>query len=206
MEVATATRTTRGTKTREALIRGARDVFERDGYLDAKITAITNAAGVAAGSFYTHFTSKEQIFEAVIEEIHEATLHPPLKNGTKRGDRIATIEATNRAYLELYRRNARLFALLDQVAEIDEHFRAMRIERSREFAERNAKAIQRFQDEGVADPELDPLATAHALDAMTSRMASLVFVRGFDMSFDLLLDTLTRLWVNALRLTPNKET
>jgi esterase/lipase superfamily enzyme len=40
---------------------------------------------------------------------------------------------------------------------------------------------------------------------MTSRMANLVFVHGFDMTFDALVDTLTHLWVNALRLTNDKE-
>src|SRR5215211_3847785 len=135
----------RGTRTRDALLRGAREVFERDGFVDAKITDITAAAGVAAGSFYTHFAGKDEIFEAVVDEIHEATLHPDLQDVAPPGDRIARIEATNRAYLELYRRNARLFALVDQVAEVDEHFRAIRLERSREFAERNARAIARFQ-------------------------------------------------------------
>jgi AcrR family transcriptional regulator len=198
-------RNVRGSRTRDALLRGARAVFERDGFLDSKITSITSAAGVAAGSFYTHFASKDAIFEALVDEIHDATLHPDLKDLSPPGDRIATIEATNRAYLELYRRNARLFALVDQVAEIDDHFRAIRLDRSRAFAERNARAIARFQDEGVADAALDPLATAHALDAMTSRMANLVFVHGFDMTFDALVDTLTHLWVNALRLTNDKE-
>jgi AcrR family transcriptional regulator len=195
----------RGARTRDALLRGAREVFERDGFVDAKITAITAAAGVAAGSFYTHFESKDAIFEAVVDEIHEATLHPDLKEVAPPGDRIARIEATNRAYLELYESNARLFALVDQVAQVDDRFRKIRQRRSRAFAKRNAKAITRFQEEGAADPELDPLATAHALDAMTSRMAHLVFVERFDMSFDDLLHTLTRLWVNALRLTPDKE-
>src|SRR4051794_34140316 len=123
-------RRVRGVRTREALLRGAREVFERDGFLDAKITAITSAAGVAAGSFYTHFASKDAIFEALVDEIHEATLHPDLKDSSPPGDRIAGIEATNRAYLELYRSNARLFALVDQVAEVDDHFRGIRLERS----------------------------------------------------------------------------
>jgi AcrR family transcriptional regulator len=198
-------RSARGTRTRDALLRGAREVFVRDGFVDAKITAITAAAGVAAGSFYTHFDSKDAIFEALIDEIHEQTLHPDLKEEAPPGDHVAAIAATNRAYLELYRRNARLFALVDQVASVDEHFRRVRLDLSREFAERNARAIRRFQDDGAADPGLDPLATAHALDAMTSRMARLVFVDGFDMTFDALVDTLTRLWAIALRLNSDDK-
>jgi len=43
----------RGTRTREALVRAARRVFERHGFLDARITDIAAEAGVASGSFYT---------------------------------------------------------------------------------------------------------------------------------------------------------
>lgn len=53
---------------------------------------------------------------------------------------------------------------------------------------------------GLADPGLDPLATAHAMNAMVSRMASLVFAYGLDMSFDALAEMLLQLWTNALRI------
>jgi hypothetical protein len=36
------------------------------------------------------------------------------------------------------------------------------------------------------------------MNAMVSRMASLVFVYGLEMSFDALADMLLQLWVNAL--------
>ena len=39
---------------------------------------------------------------------------------------MAVIEAANLAYLEAYRRNARLMALLEQVATVDEGFRELR--------------------------------------------------------------------------------
>jgi AcrR family transcriptional regulator len=187
----------RGTRTREALLRGAREVFERDGFVDAKITSITQAAGVAAGSFYTHFESKDAIFEAVIDEIHEMTLHPGIEDAHTPQESIA---ATNRAYLEHYDRNARLFVLMDQVALVDAHFRAVRQELSRAVARRNAKAIRRWQKAGLADPALDALTTAHALNSMTSRMAYSRFAGGIDVGADALAVTLTRLWINALQL------
>ena len=191
-------RSARGNRTREALLRGAREVFERDGFVDTKITAITAAAGVAAGSFYTHFDSKDAIFEAVIGEIHEDTLHPGVE--VDGDDPLASIEATNRAYVDAYERDARLLALMDQVALVDPHFAEVRRDRARALAKRNASAIRRWQKQGRADPKLDPIATAHALNAMTSRLANSVFVQGIDIDRKTLLDTLTRLWANALKL------
>jgi hypothetical protein len=61
----------------------------------------------------------------------------------------------------------------------------------------NAAAIARLQARGLADPALDPFGTAHAMKAMVSRMASLVFVYGVDMSFDALAEMLLQLWTSA---------
>jgi AcrR family transcriptional regulator len=195
----------RGAKTRQALVAAARLVFERDGFLEARITDIAAEAGVATGSFYTYFTSKEDAFAAVVEEISEEMLHPRLHELADRDDPIAVIEAANRAYLVAYRRNARLMALLEQVAQIDEDFRALRLRRARAFSARNAQAIARLQERGLADAELDPRLAADALSAMVSRMAYLRFVLHLDAaSLESLNRTLTRLWANALGITPRR--
>ena len=111
------------------------------------------------------------------------------------------IEAANRAYLEAYRRNARLMALLEQVATVDEGFRELRRRRSAAFLARNARAVRRLQRAGLADPDLDPELTSLALSTMVSRSAYAAFVLG-DPPTDIepLAATLTRLWVNALRM------
>src|SRR5688500_10413505 len=44
--------TERGRRMRARLLAAAREVFERDGFLDARVTDISAAAGVAHGSFY----------------------------------------------------------------------------------------------------------------------------------------------------------
>jgi AcrR family transcriptional regulator len=180
-------------------------VFERDGFLEARITDIAADASVATGSFYTYFTSKEDAFAAVVEEISEEMLHPRLHELADRDDPVAVIEAANRAYLVAYRRNARLMALLEQVAQIDEDFRALRLRRTRAFTARNAQAIARLQERGLADAELDPRLAAHALGAMVSRMAYLRYVLRLDTaSLEALTQTLTRLWANALGIPPRR--
>ena len=44
----------------------ARRVFERDGYFGARVADITAEAGVAHGSFYTYFASRQDVFVAVL--------------------------------------------------------------------------------------------------------------------------------------------
>ena len=209
----------RGRRTRDALVAAARTVFERDGYAEARITDITAEAGVGTGSFYTHFAGKDEVFAAVMAELQDEMLHPhlgdhaddPAPAGDQDGDGaggadvrsdgpVGSIRRAHVAYLTAYRDNARFMALVDQVAALNPDLLAARLARSDAFAERNAGLIRRLQDQGLADPSLDPLPTAHALNAMASRMANLVFVHAYPLTFDELTDTITHLWANALGL------
>src|SRR3954452_10193514 len=194
-------RSARGARSRAALVRAAREVFERDGFIDARIADIAAAAGVATGSFYSYFATKQDASAAVMAEVTDEMLHPQVREAPDpAAGPLASIEAGNRAYLLAYRRNARLMALMDQVFTIDPGFKRLRMERARAFARRNAASIRKLQAQGLADPELDPVATAYAMDVMVSRMAALVFVGGHRMGFEALVSTLTWLWGNALRI------
>lgn len=194
----------RGRATRATLVAAARRIFERDGFLDARIVDIAAEAGVATGTFYTYFDGKEAAFAAVMDEVTEEMLHPVLAEHRIEGDLVATIEQTHRAYLDSYRHNARLMALMEQVATIDDDFREQRRRRGVEFSRRNAKLIARLQKEGLADPELDPYLASSALSAMVSRMAYTTYVLGEGVRLERLVATLTRLWVSALRLQPEQ--
>ncbi len=48
--------------TRERLLRAARAVIEEGGYTAATVAAIADRAGVASGTLYRHFSSKEELF------------------------------------------------------------------------------------------------------------------------------------------------
>jgi len=198
--------TERGLRTRAALVAAARKVFERMGYLDARLIDITRAAKCSAGTFYTYFSSKEEIFAAVLEVAQEDMLHPGMPHVTTEDDPAAIIEASNRAYLQAYQRNAKLMGLLEQVANVDPEFRELRTLRSNAFVRRNARSIARLQANGQADPDLDPLLAARALSGMMSRFAFGHFVTREDRddtpvtTDEDLVQIVTRLWVNALRI------
>ncbi|WP_433734039.1 TetR/AcrR family transcriptional regulator [Nocardia sp. CA-129566] len=182
------------------MITAAREIFERDGYLDAKIADISKAAGTASGSFYTYFDSKEEVFAAVVDQVREEMLHPHVRERTGVTDARDLIEAANREYLLSYKRNARLMAVFEEVALINEDFRRLRIERSKAFVQRNAKMIRELQESGQARAELDPMIAAQALSVMVSRMAYMVFVQHQRIAFEKLVHTLTQLWVDGLQL------
>jgi AcrR family transcriptional regulator len=199
--------TVRGARTRAALIAAARKVFERDGYVDCKLTDITKAAKCATGSFYTYFANKAEILAAVLDEAQRDMMHPGMGRVADDDDPYAVLEASNRAYLEAYRRNAKLMGLLEQVAQVDPEFRRFRRLRADAFIQRNARGIADLQARGIADPEVDPLLASSALSGMVSRAAYSAFALGESEAgadkppdFEVMVSTLTRLWANALQL------
>jgi AcrR family transcriptional regulator len=57
------------TPTRERLLRSAQELIEQGGYSAASVIAIAERAGVAAGTLYRHFTSKEELFVEVFRSV-----------------------------------------------------------------------------------------------------------------------------------------
>jgi AcrR family transcriptional regulator len=88
------------TPTRERLLRAARELIEEDGYGAATVVAIAERAGVASGTLYRHFASKEELFvelfravcDREVEAMREAAeAMPP---GARNVDRMETVLAT----------------------------------------------------------------------------------------------------------------
>lgn len=193
----------RGQEARAALIGAARQVFERDGFLGARITDIAAAAGVATGSFYTHFRDKDEVFAVLMEQTYEQLFQSGTLQMGQEADPAAKIEQAVRAYLDTYRRHARLRKLMEEVANLDGRFFQILMRRSLATAERNAADIRALQERGLADPHLDPDLASLALGAMGSRFAYTVFCGelGYGADFEGLVSTLTRLWVNGIGVT-----
>jgi len=193
-------RTARGRRTRAALIEAARGVFEDRGYIDARITDITQAAGVAHGTFYTYFDSKQEIFQevmdALLEDFRTEADGTPLR-GTGLIDRV---ERANRGYLRAYERNARMMGVIEQAAIINPELRHMRVESRRYWVDRAESSIARWQRDGLVSTDLDPRYCANALGSMVDRFAYVWLVLGEPFELEPAVDTLTTLYCRALNL------
>jgi AcrR family transcriptional regulator len=69
------------------LLTAAEDVFGRLPYHDASIVKITEAAGVAHGTFYLYFQGKQQIFEELVDDLNHrvrAAMATAARRGTTR--------------------------------------------------------------------------------------------------------------------------
>lgn len=62
-------RTARGQRTLRKILDAAREEFGERGFSDSSIVGITQRAGVALGTFYTYFDSKEALFQALVRDM-----------------------------------------------------------------------------------------------------------------------------------------
>lgn len=191
--------TERGARTRERLLAAAREVFEERGFLETRVAHITGRAGVAYGSFYTYFPSKEAVFLEVADRLFADMTGHALEPapGSSPAERL---RHANRAYYEAYRRNAKMMAIIEQVATFNVEFQEMRRKHRADSAARSAQAIARWQRDGLVPTDLDPEMTAHALATMVDRSLYLCLVQGDEADAGRLLDTLDALTVRALGL------
>lgn len=200
-----AAQTARGARTRARLVDAAKEIFERDGFLEARITDISKQAGFSHGAYYHYFDSKEELFREVAE-IQEARLtappdDPELANAHDDSP-MERIRKANRRYLLRYRDEARIMGVIEQVSRYDAPVNEVRMARQRHFAERSERAIRKWQQEGVADATLDAALVSDALGAMVGRFAELWLVQDYrEYDFDHAVEQLTRIWANALGIT-----
>jgi AcrR family transcriptional regulator len=166
----------RGVRTRAKLIDAARRVFERDGYLEARVADIAAAAKVAHGSFYTYFDSKEDVFREMATGLmaeFETELEPD-----EEGDAAARIRAANRRYLDFYRRRASIMGVIEQVGAL-ESFRDLRRELRNRTVQRMEDQIRTVAAAGDAALDgLDPHVLASALVGMLDSFAYVWYVLG----------------------------
>ena len=104
----------RGAATRAKLLAAAEDVFTELGYHEASIVKITEAAGVAQGTFYLYFGSKQDVFEEVVLDLNRRVRHyvnEAAKEGTTRLEREVL---GFRAYFRFAAENPALYRVMRQ--------------------------------------------------------------------------------------------
>lgn len=195
-----APKTQRSARTREAIVRAARGVFEERGFLEARIADFVEAAGVSHGSFYNHFQDKKEVFGAVISDVVARQLEATVVPRDLPADPVIRIEYTIRAYLRAYREFARISAVIEQVATMDEGFRQVRLAIRHEFRDRIERGIRRQQEDGLVAADLNPRVTAEALTSMVSNFAYVCLALGEPYDEDEAVRALTRLWASGLGL------
>jgi AcrR family transcriptional regulator len=198
-------RSAKGRRTRARLLEAGKAVFERDGFLQARITDIAAEANVSHGSFYHYFDSKESLFKEIAEEVEVRLVSMDDIPHNPDDGPIDRIRAANRAYLTAYKKEARIMRVIEEVSRYNDDVRMVRSKRDDYLAARLESAIRRLQAEGLADKRIDERYAATALGGMVAKFAEMMFIGGARFELDEAVEQLTILWANALGIPPDAQ-
>jgi len=107
-------KTARGKRTREKLLHAAEIEFGEKGFHEAAISGITSRAGVALGSFYTYFASKEEIFKALVSFMSHRTRHWIAERVADAPDRLTAERKGLEAYIEFVRQHKGIYRIIQE--------------------------------------------------------------------------------------------
>jgi len=155
-----APRTERGRRTQRALLDAAAAEFGERGYHESSVVSITARAGVALGSFYTWFESKDALFRALVLDMSGRVrdhVAPVVAHPSSTFDRE---HAALHAFLEFAREHKEIYRIIDEAEFVAP-------EEWRRHYETTALRIAERLHEGVARGELrGPIDEVHAWAVM----------------------------------------
>ena len=105
-------KTRRGRETREKLLQAAEVEFGERGFADASIASITQRAGVALGTFYVYFESKEEIFRALVSYMGDLTRQWVSERVAESPDRLTAERRGVEAFIDFVRSHRNLYRIV----------------------------------------------------------------------------------------------
>jgi AcrR family transcriptional regulator len=107
-------KTARGKRTREKLLAAAEAEVGEKGFHAVGIGDITRRAGVALGSFYTYFESKEEIYRALVSYLSQRVRSWVGERVAGIPDRVAAEGRGLEAFLEFTRQHPGLYRIISE--------------------------------------------------------------------------------------------
>lgn len=123
-------KTARGRQTRDKLLQAAEIEFGSQGFHDASVSSITKQAGVALGTFYNYFESKEEIYRALVGYMGHRVRSWIAERIADAPDRISAERKGLQAYLEFVREHPGLYRIIGEAEFVandafKEHYRGI---------------------------------------------------------------------------------
>jgi len=112
-------KTSRGEATRQKLIDAAIREIGRRGFADASVAGITQEAGVAQGTFYVYFRSKEEVLRELVLRMGRRLRHFLTQATTGATDRLEAERLGLVAFLRFVRDNPDLYRIVAEAQFVD---------------------------------------------------------------------------------------
>ena len=149
-----APRTARGRRTQAVILDAAEAEFGEKGFHDASISGITRRAGVALGSFYTYFDSKDAVFRALVRHMSDRVRDHVAPGIRAAAPGIAAERAGLCGFIDFVREHKDIYRIIDEAEFVDpESFRL----HYAVTAERIARRLEKAAGEGALVPHVSEI-------------------------------------------------
>ena len=112
-------RTERGRKTLRKLLDASAIEFGERGFHEASVSSITRRAGVALGTFYTYFDSKDALFRALVNDMSDNVKSSARSALSESMGALQTEQAALAAFLEFAREHKEVYRIIDEAEFVD---------------------------------------------------------------------------------------
>lgn len=112
-------RTERGRKTLRKLLDAATIEFGEKGFHEASISGITRRAGVALGSFYTYFDSKDAVFRALVTDMSNAVKHAAREAIAEKMSALEVERGALKGFLDFAAEHKEVYRIIDESEFVD---------------------------------------------------------------------------------------
>ena len=167
--------TPKGHATRASILQTAAEVFAERGYADTTLSQLIARSGLTKGAFYFHFTSKEQLAFAVLEEKQRQWLEFVSQRALDKPRAIDQLRALGPALIRLHRQDPSAYSaqrLSRDLARLPGLAGPIRTQ-MRGWIDLVAGLISQAQRDGDLPAHLDAAALAAILVAATDGLKDL---------------------------------
>jgi AcrR family transcriptional regulator len=176
--------------TREKILQAALKVFAEKGYHKALVDDIVRASGTSKGAVYHHFTNKEALFLALVDDLSERLAESVATAIAVAQGSLGKVQAALTAGLDTFARHRDLARiLLLESVNLGDAYQAKRLGERERFA----SLIQAHLDQAVADGSIPVLDTRVAALAWLGAVNEVVIEWLHDGRPDLLTEVLPAL-------------
>lgn len=151
-------RAEKAAENRQRLLHAAAEVVGEHGYADASIARIVERAGLAQGTFYLYFESRQELFDQLLPEVGNEALAFIRARVGDAPDFLSMEERGMRAFFEYVARNPSYFRVFTEAqAASPEAYRKYTARRTGRFLDRITAAWRRGEVKGFSERELGVL-------------------------------------------------
>jgi AcrR family transcriptional regulator len=144
----------RGLDTRRRVLDAAERVFGELGYHEASIVKVTEAAGVAQGTFYLYFDSKKAVFDELVRDLNRRVRHA-MKEGSSQGKTRLEAELLGfDAYFRFTAEHPALYRIIRQAEFVSPEMLEYHYERLAAGYVEALRAAVETGEVGAIDPEV----------------------------------------------------